>query len=211
METVYNLVENADPSMNIQNFRGEIDKKNNAAITWDWPTNRTVKLMLVYEWSDEKEDIPTIEQLLAIKHPLKIVTRDLPGPFTTGILSGRRKFLICPGYFDESKPATVSVYKPSYTTGWLYKRTAITAKVFYKAVPLGQYQRVSFKITVPDENLIPVLCDALTYSICESKGILHEYPIDASCMDGTSQLYIRKDQSIIFNLDKNYNHMLELS
>ena len=207
MSTKYNLIENEDISMALSQFNWHLDSKNNAVLIWNWPVNRIVKLMLVFEWKHDTEDIPDIETLLNENYPHVIIARDLTNEHRAFIPSGRRKFLICPGFFDDKSAA---IYKPVYVTEWIYKRGVVTAYADYKTMPFSQFQKVSLKVSVSDEGLMPMLDNALSYSVYENKQLIGEYPLDEHVIGGGYHFYITKSQHVSFTLSESANHVLAL-
>ena len=210
----FTLVEDNNLNMALQYFRYELDNKNNVIINWTWPVNRMVKLMLVFEWGHDTKEIPKIEELLQNNHPHEIVFRDLKSDYITHISRGRHKFLICPGYFEDDN--SVIIYKPSYLTDWLYRRTPLVAKAIYKPLPLGQFQRVNLKVATTeittDGNLPDIIANALSYSIWDNnKQLVGKYPLDMNVINGDYYFYIKKDQTVTFTLDKTYMHILTLN
>ena len=203
----YKLDRNSDPSMELRQFGWQLDSKNNAVLTWEWPTERSVKLMLIFECGEDDEN-PNIRDLLKKEHPHEVVVRDLGAKFSVNIPEGRRKFLVCPAYFDDSK--SVVVYEPVYVTDWLYKRTVITAKVQSKPLPLSQFQHMSFRITASDMTQLPLITQVMKYVIHEQGRLVGKYPLDATIMAGGGHFYIKKDQAVKFQLDEGYDHLLEI-
>lgn len=206
-KTKFVLAENNDEAMAFKQFEWHVDDKNNAVISWDWPTERTVKLALVFEQSDDG-NFPDISELLQDGHSHEIVVRDLASRISVSITEGKKKFLVCPGYFDDSR--NVIVYKPVYETDWLYKKATINAQVFYKSLPLSNFHKVNMRITSTDMTLMPSISNVLTYIISERGRKLGQYPLDPGVMSGNGHFYIKKDQTVSFKLDEGYAHLLEL-
>lgn len=206
----YKLKENNDESVALKEFSWKIDDKNNAVISWLWPNDRTIKLALVFEMGldETAEDFDDISKLLKDEYPHEVVVRDLASNFTANIEEGRRKYLVCPGFFDDSQ--TVVLYKPVYVTDWIYKKAVVTAHVSYKPIFLSKYQKVSLRILSTDATLMNTISKVLTYTINEHGRNIGEYPLDLNIMNGNGHFYIKKDQKINFMLDERYTHLLEL-
>jgi len=209
----FNLIEDSSPNMALQYFHYELDNRNNVVINWTWPVSRTVKLMIVFEWGHDTENLPDIKQLLQNNHPHEFVFRDLKAEYSTHISHGRHKFLICPGYFEDNDDSVI-IYKPTYVTDWLYRRTPLVAKAIYKPLPLGQFQRVNLKVTTTEikkEGKLPtIVAEALSYSIWTHNQLIGKYPLDMNVINGDYYFYIKKDQTVTFTLDESYSHILAL-
>ena len=191
----FSIVEDSSSNMALQYFHYDLDNRNNVAIKWAWPVNRIVKLMIVFEWRHDTEEIPDIEQLLKNNHPHEIVFRDLKAEYNTHISRGRHKFLICPAYFEDNNNSVV-IYKPSYLTDWLYRRTPLVAKAVYKPLPLGQFQRVNLKVTTIETEaggkLPTIVANALSYHVWDNnKQLVGKYPLDMNVMNGDYYFYIK--------------------
>jgi len=202
----YVLIENKEPDMALGQFGWQLDSNNNALITWEWPTNRMVKLMLIFELDDGNE--PKITRLVMEQHPHEVITRDLASKFTATVSGERKRFLLCPAYFDESK--SITVYRPEYITDWFYKKTKITTQINYKPLPLSQFQKISFRVTSGDAAQMPLISKVLKYAIYEQGRELGRYPLDAPVMAGSAFLYIKKDQAVKFVLEDGYDHLFDI-
>ncbi|MCL1863811.1 MAG: hypothetical protein FWF78_09625 [Defluviitaleaceae bacterium] len=206
MAKKHNFITSSDDTMKLRRFEWTIDNKNNAILSWDWPKNRDLKLMLVFEY--ETEDAPEIEELLAKsdrKHD--VVTRDLANSYTKPITSGKKKHIIIPAFFNEDKGITI--VKPAYVTEWLFKKVTINASVSYTPITLGQYHKATLRVTVSDESQIPV-SQVLKYAIYEQGRKIGEYELDYMVMSGTCSIILEKDRIVKYILDKNYSHLFNL-
>jgi len=192
--------------MALGRFDWTLDDNNNAVINWDWPIERTVKLMLVFGLEDETK--PDINRLLKNEHPHEVITRDLAARFTVNISGERRRFLLCPAYFDENH--SVTVYKPEYITEWFYKKTKVKAEAIYKPLPLSQFQKVTLRVASADVAQTPLVSQVLKYAIHEQGRVLGQYPLDTAVMAGVAHFYIKKDQAVKFILDDGYDHLLDI-
>ncbi|MCL1842478.1 MAG: hypothetical protein FWF79_01565 [Defluviitaleaceae bacterium] len=204
----YEIIETDEPAMKLRNFDWNSDAGNTATLTWDWPQNRIIKLMFVFEWKREDLDIPDIEILLRDGWPHEVVTRDLSSKFSANIAEGKKKFLICPAYFNEDK--SISVLKPAHTTDWIFKKAAVTAKVMYKPFPLSQYQQVNLRVVSSDPSMNKMITEALSYAVYERGRRIAGYPVDAMIMSGACRFYIKKEQEVKFSLEDEYLHLLDL-
>ncbi|MCL1884463.1 MAG: hypothetical protein FWF81_12040 [Defluviitaleaceae bacterium] len=202
----YIFLENNDDDMKLNRFEWSIDGKNNAVISWDWPRNRIVKLMFIFEWESEKN--PDTETLLREGYKHEVVTRDLSAKYTTSI-DGKRKFIAVPGYFNEDKGITV--YKPAYVTDWLYKKISLVASATYKPLPLSQFQKATLRVTISDKTQLPLVCEVLKYAVYEQGRKIGEYPLDSLSMSGACGFYIKKEQQVKFIFDDNYSHLIDFA
>jgi len=202
----YILTENKAPDMFVGRFRWHLDDNNNAIVEWEWPANRMVRLMLVFEIKDDNE--PDIAQLIEDKAHHDVITRELASRFTKRIPQEQRRFMICPAYFEENH--SVVVYQPTYVTDWLYKKTKIMVKTLYEPLPFGQYQKVTFQITTHDATQLPLISEVMQYVIHDNENELGHYPIDKAVMAGAAHFYIKKDHSVKCVLDDEYAHLLDI-
>ena len=202
----YVLIKNNEPDMALGKFEWTLSDNNNVTVNWEWPVNRMVKLMLIFELDDETE--PDIARLIRKEHPHEVITRDLATRFTSNIPDERRRFLLCPAYFDENQ--SVAVYQPEYVTDWLYKKTKVTTEAIYKPLPLSQFQKVTLRVVSSDASQVPLVCRVLKYVIHEQERELGQYPLDAAVMAGSAYFYIKKDQAVKFVLDEGYSHLLDI-
>ncbi|MCL2216228.1 MAG: hypothetical protein FWB91_04315 [Defluviitaleaceae bacterium] len=203
----YVLVENKEPDMALGQFEWRLDDNNNAIITWEWPVDRMVRLMLVFELEDESK-APKITRMMLDEHPHEVITRDLGAKFTVNISGEKRRFLLCPAYFDEN--SSIAVYRPEYVTDWIFKKTKITTEAIYKALPLSQFQKVTLRVVSSDATQTPLVSRVLKYVIHERGRETGRYPLDATVMAGAAHFYIKKDQAVKFVLEDGYDHLLDI-
>ena len=203
----YVLGRHEDPAMELRQFDWELDDKNNAVISLEWPVERSVKLMLIFQCDDSTENLG-IGDLIKKEHPHEVVVRDLASRFTANIPEGRRKFLVCPAYFDDNK--SVLIYEPVYVTDWLYKKTLVNTRIIAKALPLSQFQRISFRVTASDMTQMPLLTQVMKYTIHDRGKLVGQYPLDANIMSEGGHFYIKKDQAVRLQLDEDYSHLFEI-
>lgn len=193
--------------MKLRRFEWTIDKKNNAVLSWDWPQNRMVKLMFVFEF--ETEEAPAIEDLLAKADKHEVVTRDLANSYTTPIKSGKKKYIIVPAFFNEDKGITI--VKPEYVTDWLFKRVTLNTSVSYQPITLSQFQKATLRVLSFDTEQMPLVCQILKYVIYEQGRKVGEYPLDAVVMSGACSVILEKNRTIKYILDENYSHLFNIS
>ncbi|MCL2386356.1 MAG: hypothetical protein FWC89_02295 [Defluviitaleaceae bacterium] len=198
--------------MALRNFEWRMDERNNAVLTWEWPSSPVVKLMLVFKWDcDEasaEPQIPDVEALIRDGVPHEVVSRDLQARFSAKVSQGKRKYLVALAYFNDNKGITIC--KPTHVTDWLFRKTTVTTSVACKPVPLSQYQKVSLRVKVSDESDIPQICKILKYAIHEQGRTVGEYPLDAGVMSGMYHFYIKKDQTVKFLFDEKFCHLFDL-
>jgi len=199
MSKNYILNNDIDPLICLRHFSWELEN-NNVTLSWEWPIERTVRLVLVFECEEEN---PDVTKLIETAHPHEVVMRDLASHYTASIPEGRRKYLICPAYFIDNQ--NVSVCTSSFTTDWVYQKTEITAQVIYNPLPFSQYQKVTLSITPP-----AIQQDAITYVIREHGRTIATYPLDSAIMASGGHLYIKKDQTVKFWLHPDYAHLIDM-
>jgi len=200
----YVISDFADEAMNLRGLKWQINR-NEVILTWDWPIDREIRFALVFKCD---ENHPTIEKLIHNNHPHEVVVRDLASSFTTTIPKERCKFLICPAYFNDNK--TINICPNEIVTDWIYKKAVVSINVQYKNIALGQYQKATLQIAISDTEQIEMLAKVLIYSIYETGAKVASYPIDTQLIRGGGHLYIKKSQSIEFELHKDYTHLFEL-
>jgi hypothetical protein len=205
MDKNYKIQETTDPSMELRNFKATMDDKNNAVLSWEWPQNRNVKLMLIFHLHDGERE-PELEELLTQNH--QVVTRDLTAKYSAAITGGKLKFIAVPAFFNEDKGITVC--KTMYVTDWLFKKVSITATVTEKPLPLSQFKQATLRVTASDPAQVPLICQILKYAIYEQGRKTGEYPIDPAVMSGACNLFIKKEQIVKYIFDENYSHLFNL-
>jgi len=198
------VTSHTDENMAITQLKWVVDDKNNAKLSWNWPFDSNVKLLVVFEFDEKYEKIPDIETLLKIEHPHEAVVRDLGADFSKPISEGRRKFVLYPGYFENNQ---VALYKPAYETDWMFKKTVVNTAIFYKPLAFGGFKQVSMRVSSSDSD---ILTKALSYTICKNGQVLGKYPLDNMVMSGKCHFFIPKDQTVNFSIDENYKHLIEL-
>ncbi|MCL2199147.1 MAG: hypothetical protein FWB80_09515 [Defluviitaleaceae bacterium] len=206
MTNKYKLITDTDETMKLRRFEWTIDKKNNAVLSWDWPQNRTIKLMFIFEF--ETEDAPQIEDLIAKSDRHEVVTRDLANSYTAPIISGKKKYIVVPAFFNEDKGITI--VKPAYVTDWLFKKVALNASVSYKPIPLGNFQKATLRVTASDASQMPLVCQILKYAIYEQGRKVGEYPLDTLAMSGACSVIMEKNRIVKYILDENYSHLFNI-
>ncbi|MCL2839713.1 MAG: hypothetical protein FWE05_02985 [Defluviitaleaceae bacterium] len=199
----YRLIENNDPHMALRQIDWKQDN-NTAIITWEWPSNKKVKLMLVFEIQDN----PTLTQEILTHQPHEVITRDLASQFTANISDEKRRFLLCPAYFTEDK--FIEAYRPVYVTDWFYKKTKVTAQVIYKPLLFSQFQKVTVRVNSSDVSQVSLISHVLKYVIYENGRVLGKYPLDTHVMAGAAHFYIKKNHVVKFILDDGYTHLLDI-
>lgn len=215
MESIgkYLLHTHNEPTMAIQQFTWR-SLQDQAILEWKWPFDKKVKLMLVFPLEDKKDsedknesDLePDIAQLLEWDHECVVVSRNLSNRFHRPIQGRCQRYAICPAYFNENNK--VVVYKPVYVTDWLYKKSKVSARAFYKSLPLSSYTKVTLDIEVSKD--IPPPCKALQYGIYENNRLIGLYPLDKNVIAGKYIIYIRKKQQVKFMVEENYTHQFEI-
>jgi len=208
MSKKYVLSDNDDPTMALKQFKWRLDDYNNVALDWDWPAERNIRLILLYELSGESDNEPDVGRLLQEGHHHEVMIRDLATSFSSNITEGRRRYLLCPGYFDDKQ--IVVVHKLSSKTDWLYKKTIVTTEVVEKPLSLSQFKHISLRVAVSDNAQMSLVSRALKYVIYEDGRALGEYPLDVPVMSGVAGFYVKKSQVIRFSLDENFAHLLIL-
>ena len=201
MEKNYVLQEYVNPDMDLLNFTWQVDTSN-ATLTWDWPIEREIRFVLIFNC--ENED-PDIEKLINNKHPHEVVMRDLASSFVTPLSEERCKFLICPAHFNSDK--TISICPPGLITDWVYKKFEICTKIVYSSLQLSRYQKVS--LAIESNSNTELLSKALTYSIQEEGQSIANYPIDTHFLTYGGHIYILKNQTIEFVLNPDYEHLFQ--
>lgn len=193
-----------DDSMRLGKLERVTDDRNNAVLTWEWPQSRLVKLLFIFEWTEE--DTPDVETLF--NHQYAVVSRELGARFTKTI-HGRSKFIVVPGFFDEQKQ--INICKLPVETDWLFKKVNINAAATVKPIPLGHFQHVTLRVNCDDASQMERVTDIVKYAIYEQSHKVGEYPIDAQICLGACGVYIKKTQTIRFILDENYAHLYKLN
>jgi len=205
MKTTFTIEHNEDEAKRLRDFRWEIDNKNNAHLRWEWPENRTVKLLFIYEIT-ENLNIPLQLETLLQNYTHSVVTRDLASKFTK-ILTTATKFIAAAGCFNHKKGITL--YTPVYETLPLYRRITIKAQTIVKQIALSNYQKVTIRISTDETPCMPIP-EILRYAIFEDGHKIGEYPIDAIMCSGVTSLITKKNQTIKFILDERYLHLFQL-
>ncbi|MCL2224686.1 MAG: hypothetical protein FWB96_06940 [Defluviitaleaceae bacterium] len=204
----YTIAENNDPSMELRSFGATLDNKNNAVLTWEWPQNRLIKLLFIFEWADDSTEAPEIESLINENYPHEVVTRELATKFSKGI-EKKSKFIAAAGYFNEDKGITIC--KPVTATDWLFKKVTLTATVTRKAVPLSPFEKATIRVTADDFSQMGMATQILKYAVYEQGRKVGEYPLDTLSCAGACGFYVKKEQAVKFILDENYLHLFQLS
>jgi len=185
-----------------------MDDKNNAVLTWEWPQNRTIKLLFIFEWTDDETEVPGIETLLNENHPHEVVTRELSAKFSKNIQK-KSKFIAVPAYFNDDKGITIC--KPVYETDWLFKKVSLKTTVKLKPLPLSQFQLATIRVMADDSSQMQLVTQILKYAIYEQGRKVGEYPLDTLSCAGACGFYIKKEQAVKFILDENYSHLFNLT
>jgi hypothetical protein len=193
----YVIIDLPDETHEVVNFRWESDTRNNLHLSWQWPHNPDVKLMLIFTCTDE--EIPDVAQLIASEHPYELVTRGLKNTYTAEV-RGKCRIVAVPGFFGESRK--IMLYRPTLTTDWIFEKQHIRAEIIEKPLKMGKYKQVSLRITPLSEELSQVL----TYKIDTN-----EYPLDAATMSGRAFFYIEKEQTVRFVIDPAHAHLYEIT
>ncbi|MCL2399671.1 MAG: hypothetical protein FWC91_08030 [Defluviitaleaceae bacterium] len=207
MESVgkYLLHTHNESAMAVQQFTWH-SLQDQAVLEWQWPPDKKVKLMLIFPLEDtECSGVPDIAQLLEWNE-CTVVSRNLSSGFRGSIQGRCQRFLICPAYFNESNK--VVVYKPAYTTDLIYKKSRVSARAFYKPLPLSRYTKVTLDIELPEGIQSP--CKALQYGIYENNRLIGVYPLDKNVIAGKYTIYIRKKQQVKFMVEEAYAHQFEI-
>lgn len=205
--TNYTIIENTDALTKLRKFEWTLDEKNNAILTWEWPQNRLVKLMFIFEWADDGVEVPDIEILLNNGHPHEVVTRDLATRFMASI-TGKCKYIAVPAYFNDERGITVC--KPTYNTDWLFQKVTVTTAVEYKQLPLSHFQKATIRVNLDDSSQMPLVTQILKYAIFEQGYKIGEYPLDIMACSGVCGVYLKKEQTIKFVLDEAYSHLFNI-
>ena len=200
------ITETKDKSMTLSNLLLQTDSQNNAVLTWEWPKDRQIRIMLLYKW--ERAETPDVEELIATNCPHDVITRDLASRFTTQIVGERCRFIAVLAHFNDDR--TTTMLKPAFVTDWAYKKTFVTATAEYKPLSLSGFRHVTLRVTASDAAQMPLIAQALTYTICEPGKKELQYPLDTAVMSGVCGFFLKKEQSVAFALSKEYEHLLEL-
>jgi len=192
------IQKNAHPSTDLRQFNyTTID--NNITLTWDWPTDRSIRLALVFACEEETD----IAKLLDEKHPHDVIVRDLASQFTASIDKGRRKFVVCPAFFEDNQ--TIAVCTPGIITDWVYKKTKLSVQISYKPLQFSTYQKASFIIIPEDMEMVDLITKALTYT-----NLGNSHPINSAIIASGGILYNYKGQQVTFSIHPDYAHLFEI-
>jgi len=204
----YIIQKETNPDMHLQAFNWQ-PGMSSVTLTWEWPIERSIRFVLIFECENEN---PILKDLISQNHPHEVIARDLASHFIITIPEGRRKFLICPAYFDDSQQIVICT--PEIITDWIYKKTEMIAEISYKPLAFSQYKKASIKITPADMELTDLAIKAISYVICpqesDSEQYLETYPIDAVLMTDYGHLYIDKNHTVKFILNPDHAHLIDL-
>lgn len=210
METVigkYILRGNNEPSMKMRRFTWRLDEKNNAVLQWEWPTDRTVKLMLVFEYGDEEPDIASF---LRENREHAVVARDLADRYQSALIGSRRRYLVCPAYFNEQN--AVVLCQPALSTDWLYRKIRVTGRITYKPLRISRYKQVTLSLRLSEgDGLGELAGHALRYGVYEGIRLIGLYPLDNDVAAGRRVFYIKKNQIVKFIIEEGFAHLLDLT
>ena len=202
----YNLCERNEPPMAVRRFTWLTDGQDNVLLQWEWPADPSVKLMLVFDFEDED---PDINRFLTEGRAHAVVARDLADRYQTPVTGSRRRYLICPAYFDERK--TVTVYQPALATDWRYKKTRVYARVQYEPLRMSRYKRVKLTLRFSEDGRAEeFLTRGLSYGIYDNNRLSGRYPLDYDVAAGRGCFYIRNDQQVRFITEDGYAHLLDI-
>ena len=199
MNKKYTLEENSSRDMALRNFEVTV-QDDDVSLTWDWPIDRHVRLILVFKYLDDNPDIKTL-----VNSSHEVVVRDLASHFTNKITEERCKYLLAPAYFDENR--NIIVCDNTVTTNWIYKKQGIFPKVVYTSIPLGSYKKV---VLSGDYTQVPE--DAIFYTIVskDTNQRSYPYPLDHHLMQTGGHVYLQKNQYIEFHVDEHYMDTIEI-
>jgi hypothetical protein len=192
----------------LRNFKRDLDSKNNAILTWDWPQNRNMKLLFVFEWTDSEQDVPALETLIGDDFPHDVVTRELAAKYTKCV-SDKSKFILATAFFNEDKGITIC--KPVLETDWFFKKVSLTTKTERKPLPLSNYDKVTIRVISDDPSQADLVTQILRYAVFEQGQKIGEYPLDNLSCAGACGFYLKKEQSVKFILDENYHHLFNIN
>jgi len=190
------------PSMIVRNFKWQTNDQHQVMLEWAWPADTKVKLMLVFQITDEEEP----EKILESNHEHTVVSRALAANYKGLLKHDRQRFMICPAYFNEKN--TVVVYKPGYLSDWIYKKSQVSAAAVYKPIRFSNYNTVKLKIELPEDMQSPL--GILRYAIYENNRLQGEYPVDNETVTGDYSIYLRKSQQIKFLIDECQKNRFEI-
>ena len=197
------LLESINPDMCLQNFAWQSDS-NNATLTWDWPIEREIRFVLIFNCKNEN---PDISKLLNDNHPHDVVMRDLASSFVTALSSDtRHRFLVCPAHFNDDK--TISVCPPALVTDWIYKKFEVHAKAVHSTLHISRYHKVS--LTIESSCDTELLSKALSYTIYEDGISVANYPIDAHLIANGGHIFIPKNQTVEIVVHPDYEHLFQM-
>jgi len=208
MNRKYIIQKKENPDMHLQAFAYQ-PGMSGVTLTWEWPIERNIRFLLIFESEDEN---PILKDLIGQNHPHEVIARDLASHFSITIPEGRRKFLICPAYFDDSQQIVICT--PELVTDWIYKKTEVIAEISYKPLLFSQYKKASIKVTPTDVELTGLAIKAISYAIYtqepNSEHCIETYPIDTALITDYGHLYIDKNHTVKFILNPDYAHLIDL-
>lgn len=199
MKRNYVVYETYDPYMSLGDLAVEV-KTDTVNIGWQWPRDPSIRLALVFPC---EEEAPVVQDLIDTGRHHDVVARDLASSFATTLQKNKQKFLICPAFFDPQR--NIAVCTNAQITDWLHKKSQVTASVTYSPIPLGQYKKAHITVDPATVNSA-----AITYAIQTGGYHIDTYPLDTAIMETGGDIYIKKDQTIKFLLNPDFDHLLEL-
>jgi len=200
----YTLHTHTDADMAVTQFRWQTDLENNALINWTWPKNRDVKYMLAATTTEDPADPLAWLMLDPAAHT--VITRNLAAHYEVPIGDCPKRYIFAPAYLDGKG---IAVYGPAFATDLLYAKVHAEVRITNRALPLGEYKKVSFALTFTEEHGKAISRNALRYNLYEYTRLIGSYPLDETLLAG-GFMYIKKTQYIRFIVEEGFSHLIAL-